>query len=120
MAVTYSGFSTYNRSKKFVIEDFELAKQDLFNYLNIKKGEKLMNPNFGTIIWGMLFEPLTTEVRTAITNDINTIINYDPRISADKVTVSEYQNGIQIMLELRYIPTNQTDLLQLNFDRTTV
>ena len=51
MAITYKGFSTNNRSKKFRVTDFELVKQDLINHFNIRKGEKLMNPNFGTIIW---------------------------------------------------------------------
>lgn len=120
MAITYTGLSTYQRQKKFVLTDFELAKQDLFNHLNIRKGEKLMNPNFGTIIWGLLFEPLTNEVKSAITNDINSIINYDPRISADSITIDEYQNGLQINLELRYIPTNQTELLKVNFDRNSI
>ena len=62
MAIIYKGFSTYNRNKKFSITDLDLIKQDLFNHFNIRRGEKLMNPNFGTIVWDLLFEPLTEEV----------------------------------------------------------
>ena len=83
---TYKGFSTYDRTKKFRITDFELAKQDLFNHFHIRKGEKLMNPNFGTIIWGILFEPFTEEIKAAIVKDIKAIAAYDPRISIDNVT----------------------------------
>ncbi len=54
----YNGFSTLNGSKKFKLTDFELVKQDLQNHFGIRKGEKLMNPEFGTIIWDLLFEPL--------------------------------------------------------------
>ncbi len=113
----YRGFSTYNRFKKFRLSDFELAKQDLYNHLNIRKGEKVMNPNFGTIIWNMLFEPLTDEVKAIISNDLASIISYDPRLAADSIILSEYENGIQVAIELRYVTSNQTELLKLRFDK---
>jgi phage baseplate assembly protein W len=116
----YRGFSTYNRFKKFRLSDFELAKQDLFNHLNIRKGEKLMNPNFGTIIWGLLFEPLTPEVKTIISNDLSTIVGYDPRLQTENITVSEYEHGIQVMLELRFVETNQVDQMRLQFDKSSI
>jgi phage baseplate assembly protein W len=116
---TYSGFSTYNRQRKFRLTDFELIRQDIFNHFSIRKGEKLMNPKFGTIIWDLLFEQMTDNVRELITEDIKTIVNYDPRVAADDVTVTELDHGIQIELELRYILTNQTQALRLQFDRTT-
>ena len=115
----YNGFSTVNRYKKYRLSDFELAKQDLYNHLHIRKGEKLMNPNFGTIIWGLLFEPLTTEVKAAITNDLNFIVGYDPRLMLENMTIIEYENGIQIMLELRFIETNQVDTLKVQFDKSS-
>lgn len=117
---TYTGFSTIGRTKKFKLTDYELAKADLFNHLNIRKGEKLGNANFGTIIWGMLFEPLTAEVKKAITDDLSSIISYDPRLIATSITISEYEHGLQIMLELKYVPTNQVEILKLNFDRNAV
>lgn len=116
----YKGFSTFNRSKKFRVVDFELVKQDLLNYFAIRKGEKLHNPNFGSIIWDMLFEPFTDEVRQAIINDVKTIINYDPRTSVTKVYVTEYRHGIQVEVELVYVQTDQTDTLKMMFDRDSL
>jgi phage baseplate assembly protein W len=113
----YNGFSTINRQKKYRLSDFELAKQDLYNHLRIRKGEKLMNPEFGTIIWDMLFEQLTDETKTAIVDDLNRIIKYDPRIVADSLNIYEYENGLQLAVELRYIETNQVELIKYNFDR---
>lgn len=115
--IIYKGFSTYDRVKKFHLADFELAKQDLFNHFNIRKGEKLMNPDFGTIIWNILFEPLTEEIKKAIVNDVNRIIKYDPRIAVNNVTVTQYEFGLELNLELTYIPTNQAQTLALKFDR---
>jgi phage baseplate assembly protein W len=113
----YKGFSTYNRNRKFRVTDFELAKQDLVNHLNIRKGEKLMNPNFGTIVWDMLFEPLTVEVKSIIQKDLVEVVSYDPRLSIDNITIAEMLNGLQIMLELRFVETNQTDVLKMQFDK---
>lgn len=117
--ITYRGFSTFNRFKKFRLTDFELAKQDLFNHFHIRKGEKLMNPNFGTIIWNVLFEPFTEEIKSAIVEDINKIVRYDPRINVDSVEVTQYDHGLQVDLSLTYIPTDQTALMKMRFDQNS-
>jgi hypothetical protein len=114
---TYKGFSTYNRVKKFKLTDFDLVKQDLFNHFNIRKGEKLMDPSFGTIIWGLLFEPFTDELKQSVIKDINTVINYDPRINIDNVVIAQYEYGLQIDLALTYVPYNQTETLRIKFDQ---
>lgn len=114
---TYFGFSTYNRVRKFKLTDFDLVRQDLFNHFSIRKGQKLMNPKFGTIIWDLLFEPMTEEVRGLIVEDIKTVVDYDPRVETDNVTVTEYEHGIQIELELRYVLTSQVENMVMQFDR---
>lgn len=115
----YRGFSTLRNAKKYRVTDFELVKQDLTNYFNIRKGEKLMNPDFGTIIWGMLFEPLDEGTRDIIARDISRIVGYDPRLVANDVAVIEQDTGFLIQLTLTYIPNNQTETLSLAFDRNT-
>lgn len=115
----YNGFSTQGNRKKFRLTDFELVKRDLQNHFAIRKGEKLMDPDFGTTIWDMLFEPLNEDTRNLIVQEIKRIIAYDPRISANNVIVTQYDMGIQIELDLIYISTNQVGQLLLNFDNRT-
>jgi phage baseplate assembly protein W len=114
--IMYRGFSTVGRNRKFRLTDFELVKQDLINHFYIRKGEKLMNPDFGTIIWNVVHEPLTEDLKSVIVTDIKAIASYDPRLSIDNVVVTEYDQGIQVELQLRYVQTNQTNLLNLQFD----
>jgi len=116
MAIMYRGFSTVNRKKKFRLTDFELVRQDLINHFHIRKGEKLMNPGFGTIIWNVLHEPLTDNLKSIITTDVKNIVSSDPRLAVDRVMITEYDQGLQIDLELRYVQTNQSSLLNLQFD----
>ena len=115
--ITYKGFSTYQRNKHFRVTDFELVKQDLTNYFNIRKGEKLMNPDFGTIIWDKLFDPLNEDTKAIIMQDIKRIISYDPRLAAKDVNITEYDRGLQIEITLVYSQTNQVDNLRLQFDQ---
>lgn len=115
----YKGFSTVSGSRNFRLTDFELIKQDIMNHFNIRKGEKLMNPNFGTIIWNVLFEPFTEDLKSVIVSDIQAIASYDPRVSFDNIIVTEYDQGIMIELQLRYVPTNQTNVMLLNFNGET-
>jgi phage baseplate assembly protein W len=116
MATMYRGFSTVGRNKKFRLTDFELVKQDIINHFNIRKGEKLMNPSFGTIIWNVLHEPLTEDLKRVIITDVQNVAKYDPRVSFENVLVTEYDRGIQIEVELRYLQTNQSNVLNLMFN----
>ena len=116
---TYRGFSTLLNAKRYSTTDYELVRQDLLNYFNIRKGEKLMQPSFGTIIWDMLFEPLDEISQQTISQDISRIVSYDPRLRVSEVAVNQEENGFLIQLTLVYVPTNQVDTLILNFDRNS-
>jgi phage baseplate assembly protein W len=114
---TYKGFSTLNsKAEHYSLYDFELIKQDIINHFHIRQGERLMQPNFGTIIWDILFEPMTEQVKSIILEDVNKIINYDPRVKITDTNVSVYESGIQIMFSLTYTPYNITERIQLRFD----
>jgi len=114
----YKGFSTVNvHSENFVLYDFELIKQDLINHFYVRQGERLMQPAFGTIIWSLLFEPLTPTIQDLILQNVNEILNYDPRIQATNVLVTPYDTGIQIEATLKYVPYNIQQNLQLKFDQ---
>jgi phage baseplate assembly protein W len=116
---TYRGFSTLGNKKKYSLTDYALAKQDLINYFQIRKGQKLMQPNFGTIIWNQMFEPLNETTRDIITNDIKRIVAYDPRLLINNISVTEELNGLQLHITLTYIPSDQTETIALNFDRNS-
>lgn len=115
---TYKGFSTLTGTKNFKMYDAELVKQDLINHFYIRKGEKLENPDFGTIIWDILFEPMTEQLKELISKDIQDIINTDPRISVVSLVVEATDQGIQVAIEVNYIPFNVSDKMTLNFDKS--
>lgn len=115
---TYRGFSSNNNKKNYKLYDLDLVKQDLLNHFYIRKGEKLENPSFGTVIWDVLFENFTEEVKTLVAQDIEDILNYDPRISVTSVIVDSTDQGLRIEAEVTYLPFNINERMTLNFDRT--
>lgn len=116
----YRGFSTVNaNTEHFALYDYELIKQDLLNHFHIRQGERLMQPTFGTVIWDLIFEPLTNDIRELIVQNVTQIINYDPRTRADQVIVSQYETGIQIECQLTYLQYNISEALRLRFDQSS-
>lgn len=113
----YRGFSTVGRNSKFRVTDYELAKQDLINHLRIAKGEKLMNPEFGSTIWSLLFENMTEEFRSQIVAEVIRVASYDPRMRVENVNVVEYEHGIQVEMDVLYVGQVSPTTLVLDFER---
>ena len=65
-----------------VSRDASAIKQAIVNLLMTNKGERLMNPNYGSDIRRYLFEPLDYGTANQITGNIkSTIDTFEPRIS---------------------------------------
>lgn len=114
---TYKGFNSKDPNNNFKIYDIDLVKQDIINHFYIRKGEKLENPDFGTIIWDMIFEQFTEENKSLIAKDVEAIINYDPRIVVQEVSVDSTEQGIRIEAAVVYIPFNVNERMTFDFDR---
>ncbi len=113
----YKGFSSNKSNQNFKTYDVECIRQDIINNFSTRKGERLMNPTYGTIIWDAIFEPLTEDLKNSISDDIRQIIQNDPRVIAEDVKVDEYQSGILLEITLRYRTDNLTSVLKLSFDK---
>jgi phage baseplate assembly protein W len=124
---TFKGFSTVDRTwGNFKTYDIDLAKRDLLNELYTRKGERLMSPEFGYIVWDVLFDPMTEDIVEIIRRDTERIIAKDPRLELREIDIRENfdQQSITVALVLNYVPTaTLTDLLavfyrDLNSQRT--
>jgi phage baseplate assembly protein W len=102
--------------------DKNLIIMDLINHFNIRKGEKLMNPGYGCMIWDRLFDPLTPTLKDAIVKDVSEIISSDPRISVlRRVIIDESADGHGLVLDAEIVikSTNEVVNLNLAFDGTS-
>lgn len=119
MAVAvYKGISTINNTFGSIkLTDTDLIKRDILNHFAMNKGEKLMNGDFGTNIRDLIMDPLTEETKALVIEEVNQVINSDPRVRSEGVTLDEYESGLQVEMSLRYVLTNQVENLMVKFDR---
>ena len=114
----YKGFSTANdKSMTTKIYDFDLIQQDIMNMFQTKKGERVMNPEFGTVIWSLIYEPFTADVKQLISEDITRILNYDPRVTPTQINIREAEYGMIIEATLFYKQQDVSVDMQFTFDR---
>ena len=84
-----------------VSRDASAIKQAIVNLLLTNKGERLMNPNYGSDIRRYLFEPLDYGTANQIKGNIrDTIERFEPRISVVRLKASPNydDNGFDITM----------------------
>lgn len=109
----FKGYSTIDKTwGNFKLYDIELAKRDLLNEFYTRRGERLMSPQFGSIVWDLLFDPLTDEIVEAIKADCLRIVTKDPRLDLLDIDVVDTDHTIIVSIMLRYVPTaTETELV---------
>ena len=113
----YTGVSTVDGIQSLYNTD--LVNQDLLNNINTRKGERLMDANYGSIIWDLLFELKSPTVVSEIQNDLTNIVNNDPRVNLVTLEIAEQQYGYTAFLTLYYVHTKTTGQLAIEFNQAT-
>jgi phage baseplate assembly protein W len=85
-------------------------------------GERFLNPNYGLDMHDMLFEPMSTTLKTFMQDQVKmAILIYEPRIkllSLDLDTSNEYEGKLSILLEYQVRSTNSRFNLVYPFNST--
>ena len=114
----FKGYSTIDKTwGNFKLYDIDLAKRDLLNEFHTRRGERLMSPQFGSIVWDLLFDPLTDEIITAIKTDCVRIVTKDPRLDIENIDVIDNEHTIIVTIVLKYVPTATVTELVAVFNR---
>jgi phage baseplate assembly protein W len=114
-------------TKKPVVGDVALSFDEqavirsIRNLLSTNHYDRLFNPNLGSNIKALLFEPISPLTAGALKNEIAvTIKNYEPRASLKEVQVSSqpdknaYNVYLSFYIENATLPTTVTLLLERN------
>ena len=114
----YVGFSTQGtNSLNQEFADLELVKRDLLNIFYTKPGERIMMPTYGCNIWNLLFEPFDDLIKDTVVNECQSIIASDPRVKLLNTTVTQVDQGLNVQMELLYVPWNAITTFSLSFDQ---
>lgn len=118
---TNIGYSTFGKRRPpFTLENLELAKQDLMNVFHTQRGERVMRPDFGTVIFDLLFEPFDEETKQQVVDDAVDIISGDPRFTMISIDVRELEHTLRLDIVLNYVPLDIVDSLQIEYDRQNI
>jgi phage baseplate assembly protein W len=116
---TFIGFNTQDQFKKFTLVDDALIKRDLLNALNIRQGQLVGRPGYGTALWDNLFENQTNETEAAITREIQRVAGGDPRLQISEIDIFPQENGMLIQILLTIVPSTDAERLSIFFDQQT-
>ena len=92
-----------------VSKDASAIKQAIVNLLLTNKGERLMNPEYGSDIRRFLFEPLDYGTSALIKqNIVTTIGRFEPRISVQEIiSRPDFENnGFEITMTYSIVGTS--------------
>lgn len=98
---------------------FEQAKSNLKNLLLTKKGERVMQPNFGTGLQSLLFEQMTDEFETKLEETITKNVNYWlPYITIRQIDIEmtdEMKDRNTANMNIQFTVGNQIDTQEITF-----
>jgi|TARA_B110000503_G_scaffold77355_1_gene119210 phage baseplate assembly protein W len=119
--VTYVGYSTINSNKiNSVLTDKDLALRDLLNHFYTRKGERVMNPEFGSILHDLVFDPLDSRTEYLAAEDVKRIINSDPRWSYRDLNLSKpFDHQLDIRVRVVYDDSGVAEDLYLTYTSET-
>jgi phage baseplate assembly protein W len=108
--VFYSTFSTKDQ-----------LKYNLINLLLTSKGERIDNPNFGTVLRDQLFNPMTevsfSDIEDSIKDSVQTYIPEIAIVRVDFLQDGEYSsNTLVIKVTYQILISGQTDTVTVNFE----
>lgn len=110
------GFSTVGKVKApYSLVDSDVVVRDLLNEFYTKKGERLMRPNFGSVIWDLLMNPNTRDLENAVQKDIERIIDKDPRAELLDLRIAVLEHGIKASVKIQTVPYGEENTLYLEY-----
>ena len=116
--VSFIGFSTHDRKiGSATLQDKELAIRDLQNHFYTRRGERLGEPSFGSIIPQLLFDPLDQRTIDLIEEDMVNIIETDRRWQFQDYQIIEGDHTVTLTVQLIYVPDLTQEELLLEYER---
>jgi phage baseplate assembly protein W len=96
--------------------DIQVIASDLKNLLLTQKGERLMNPDFGTQIHTLVFEPDTSVLEAQVQQEVTQAISkFEPRVNIISIATERLPNQRQLNVNIQVQALNQFLSLGINY-----
>jgi hypothetical protein len=60
---------------------------------------------------------LSADVKALVVEDIQRVVSYDPRVRVDDVLIDQFEYGLQVQVEMTFLPDDLSDVLILQFNK---
>lgn len=117
---TFMGFGSPVVGKTEVLYDVELVKRGLLNHFYTRKGERVMDSEYGFIGWDLIFELDTPGVPEMIESDARRIIDMEPRVNERLIEIQKIEYGYILNIELYFVNLDTVDTLSVVFDQRSL
>ena len=114
----FMGISTVDKVRApYTLTGSALIKRDLLNEFYTRRGERVMRPNYGSLIWDLLMDPSTPELEQAVRDDIKNILSRDPRVEHIKTSLYVLDNSLRAEIDIKFLPLGNVEQLYLAYTR---
>lgn len=116
-----NGLTSVNSSDIVADYDSDAIRNSLFNIFTTKKGQKILNPSFGSSLDQYLFESVNNINAKILGEDIvRTISEFEPRIEILQVQVTPLPDKQQysIVFAYRLLNIGKSDSFRIDFSST--
>lgn len=116
----YIGFSSQGIGQGFNtrLVDSDLIKADIINNFSIRKGEVRGRPQFGSNLFNFIGQPFDEFSEQAILSDVETVLNNDPRLEINSLTVTTTLDSITFLALVTFLENKKQEMLSILIDNT--
>jgi phage baseplate assembly protein W len=106
----------YSTKDAISLKNENAIKSSVKNLVLTGLGTKLFQPQVGSKVYNLLFEPLDPILVTEIKDEIiNTVNNFEPRINVTDVVVTGYEDSNSLDVEMTYTIVGQPIVQTIDF-----
>lgn len=98
--------------------DKNAIKGSIHNLLTFKRGDRVLNPDFGNPLYDVLFETINSNTISSIKDMVKNMFIHEPRVTPTNidVKVSERDNVIIVYTEYVINSTQETDSVSVSIN----
>jgi phage baseplate assembly protein W len=97
-------------------DDINSVRNGLRNILTWRRGERIILPEFGNVLYLYLYEPMTAEVLNDIQREVRDMITrWEPRVRIESINIVPFPDQNEIQIQIAYsIPTLSNEVINFS------
>jgi phage baseplate assembly protein W len=97
-------------------DDINSVRNGIKNIFTWRRGERIILPEFGNLLYLYLYEPMTPQVLNDIQREVRDMITrWEPRVKIANINIETFPDDNEIKIQIEYsIPTLSNEILSFS------